>query len=251
MAKKWIPSQKQLSLYDELLRRQNITRKRLLKIRRITESEASSYGGGLPDLVIPKKARRYRDLTRYRFDSYREYRLAMAKLKAEFSDFELSFGKQHYFTNYKNVLLSMISEILDRENIPYREDAQTGKIKPERLGRFSKEEIESYTDKHPELARYFELFNKVSNMYVPKFLTMYFSGDIPVLKYVYLEMEGTLSRYNQIDEFYFKFKDFNRDVIQGNVMKTNLLDFISSRKRITSKEAQTVTKAIWKNGRKK
>ena len=102
MAKKWIPSQKQLSLYDELLRRQNITRKRLLKIRRITESEASSYGGGLPDLVIPKKARRYRDLTRYRFDSYREYRLAMAKLKAEFSDFELSFGKQHYFTNYKN-----------------------------------------------------------------------------------------------------------------------------------------------------
>ena len=251
MAKRWKPSLKQASEYDELLRKQNITRKRLLRIRRITEEESYSGRTGLPDLILPKKARRYRDLSRYTFNSYEEFRELKAKLKAEYSDFELSFSKAHYFQNYKNAILSMLQEEFDKRNIVYDMD-KSGLPKGEGWrGRFTDEQIEDLTYKAPELKKFIEFFNKVAGMNTDSFITMYFSGEIPVLKYIYLEMLGSLKEDNQIERFYSDYQTFWKRFRSGNIMTNRLFDYVSSRKAISPSFSKTLVNAIWKDEKNK
>lgn len=212
-------------MYDELLRRQNVTRKRLLKIRKITEQETSS-GRGLPDLVIPKKARRKRDIMQYKFNSYREYRLTMAKLKAQYGNFELSIGKEYYFKNYVNALKQMIQSVLDSEHIKYEVD-KAGLIYGEGWhGRFTEEQIRDFTGSNRDLKRYFDFYNKIIGMssHLEQFLVMYFFGNIPVLKYIYLEMQGSFES-QQIEMFYDSASSFYKDFRKGNVMYRSLYDY--------------------------
>lgn len=229
MAKKWSPSLKQLSAYDELLRRQNITRKRLLKMRRVTEEEG--VGAPLPDLVLPTKAKRTRDISRYHFDSYEAYRREMKYLYENYSKFELSWTKQHYYRNYKDAILSMLSDKLGELGINFDTD-ERGFLKPEgTAGRFTKEQIEDYTHltKAEYLEDYFNFYNSICGMSSKKFLAMYQAGNIPMLKYIYQEVQGRDTHLNLLDMFMDASKSFIRELKGGNVMLKNLTDFMSDK----------------------
>lgn len=225
MAKKWTPTQRQLTIYDELLRRQNITRKRLLKQRRIAEE-----GGGrasLPDLIIPKKARRYRDFSRYHFDSYEDYRKMLSRLK-EFSDFERSWSREHYQKRYAETILEFIAFYISQENpriqVYDRDDPNKRLILHGEgaRGRFTEEQLND-----PDFAKYrdyLEFYNKIVYMPIDLFMTMYQSGIVPQLKLLYDEIGG--KELGMLDRYQSEYKSFRNELAHGgNVMINNLRDF--------------------------
>lgn len=204
MAKKWTPSQKQLSLYDELLKRQNITRKRLLRRRRIAEEEGSA-GRPLPDLVIPMKAKRYRDFSRYskRFDSYEDYRNKIRALQTLYGGKgspELQFYKESYKRNILNTIRDWIETEINFNQKPAGN-----------FGKYSEEQIYLANKVAEEGGKFLELYNKMIGLSIGEFMTMYDSGFFPKLKYVYQEMKsvGSVS-FSYVDEFLYSYKDFRR-----------------------------------------
>ena len=205
MAKKWTPSLKQLSLYDELLKRQNITRKRLLKRRRIAEQEGSSFGRPLPDLVLPMKVKRHRNVTRYskRFDSYADYRekiKALQNLYGGKGDPLLRYYKETYKKNITNIIKGWIVDILNYKLAP---DGY--------FGRYSDEQIQMANQVAQDGGRFLELYNKMIGLSTGEFMTMYDSGFFPKLKYIYEEMKGVGGvEFSYVDEFLDSFSSFRR-----------------------------------------
>lgn len=229
MAKNWKPTLKQLSVYDELLKRQNIARKRLLKRRRIAEQE-TSFGRGLPDLVIPIKVKRYRDITRYRFNSYEDYRKKVSALQ------ELYGGKgtpdlQYYKQTYKKNILNLIKGWI-QDYIGYRE-------KPEGyFGKYSDEQIQKAYIAIEDGGKFLNLFNKMQSLSTGEFMTMYDFGYIPRIKYIYNEMSGKGVQLNIVDEFLDSFKDYRRQARN----KTNVtVTTVEERKEILEKQGKSET----------
>lgn len=213
MPKKWKPSLKQLSVYDELLARQNKTRKLLLKRRKRAEEE-TSFGRGLPDLIIPKKQRRYRDLMRYltRFDSYEEYRNQIRALQMLYGG-KGSPEFQFYRSSYRNNILNLIKEwIGDYLNFNEKPKGYFGKYSDEQI------QIASIIADGGE--KFLLLYNKMISLSIGEFMTMYDSGYIPKLKYIYAEMKGIGSiEFSFVDEFLSGFSDFRRQAReQRNIM---------------------------------
>ena len=204
MAKKWTPSEKQLKLYDELLKRQNITRKRLLRRRRITEEEGST-GRPLPDLIIPMKARRYRDMSRYslRFDSYADYRNKIRALQLLYGG-KGSPELQFYKENYRKNILDLIKGWIDSE-INFRQ-------KPAGyFGKYSEEQIMIANQSAEDGGKFLELYNKMISLSIGEFMVMYDSGYFPKLQYIYDEMKtvGSVS-FSYVDEFLYSYSDFRK-----------------------------------------
>lgn len=210
MPKKWKPSLKQLSVYDELLARQNKARKRILKRRRIAE-ETSIVGRGLPDLVVPKKQRRYKDLMRYsgRFDSYEEYRNQIRALQ------DLYGGKgspelQFYRSSYRNHILGLIKDwIRDYANFTEKPKGYFGKYSDEQL------QVASIIADGGE--KFLQLYNKLISLSVGEFMSLYDLGFIPKLKYIYAEMKGIGNvEFSYVDEFITSISDFRRQVRESS-----------------------------------
>lgn len=210
MPKRWKPSLKQLTLYDELLKRQNITRKKLLKRRKRAEEE-TSFGRGLPDLVIPKKARRYRDLTRYRFDSYEEYRNQIRALQTLYGG-KGSPELQFYRSSYRNNILNLIKEWIG-EYINFKE-------KPKGFfGKYSDEQIQISSLIADGGEKFLLLYNKMISLSIGEFMAMYDSGYIPKLKYIYAEMKGIGTvEFSFVDEFLSSYSDFRKQAREMNIM---------------------------------
>lgn len=206
MAKKWTPSQKQLQLYDELLKRQNITRKRLLRRRRVIE-ERGGFGRPLPDLVIPMKAKRHRDVQRYAnyFDSYADYRNKMRALQMLYGGKgspELAFYKSSYKHNILEHIKGWIGDYL---NFSEKPDGYFGK--------YSEEQIYKANQIAEDGGKFLELYNKMVGLSTSEFMVMYDSGMIPKLKYIYDEMRnvGEIS-FSFVDEFLDSYRDYRRQV---------------------------------------
>lgn len=206
MAKKWTPSQKQLQLYDELLKRQNITRKRLLRRRRIIEERGGS-GRPLPDLVLPMKAKRSRDISRYAnyFDSYEDYRNKMRALRELYGGKgspELGFYRSAYKRNILDHIKGWIEDYLNFSEKPKGY-----------FGKYSEEQILIANQIADDGGKFLELYNKMISLSTAEFMAMYDTGMIPKLKYIYDEIRnvGSIS-FSYVDEFLDSYSDFKRQV---------------------------------------
>lgn len=220
MAKKWTPSLKQLSAYDELLKRQNIARKRILRRRKIAEEQ----GGGrpLPDLVIPMKARRHRDVTKYKFDSYKEYREKM-KLLSDLYGGKGSPDQQVYKNEYKRNILSIIKDWIDKY-LAFPE-------KPNgRFGKYSEEQIYRANQVAEDGGKFLILYNDLISLSIGEFMAMYDTGYIPTLKVIYEEIQSSNVNLSKVDEFIDSFSDWRRQVREGNRITTA---FDDRKKKIT------------------
>lgn len=236
MPKRWKPSLKQLTLYDELLKRQNITRKKLLKRRKRAEEE-TSFGRGLPDLVIPKKVRRYRDLTRYRFDSYEEYRNQIRALQTLYGG-KGSPDLQYYKETYRNNILGLFYHLDEFGKIQgWIKDYAGFNEKPQgNFGRFSKEQIQRAYIGNEDGGKFLELYNKIISLSIGEFMTMYDFGYIPKIKYIYNEMSGKGVQFAVVDEFLDYYSDYRRQARgKTNVMVTTVLE----RQSILEKKGRT------------
>ena len=201
MAKNWKPTLKQLSVYDELLKRQNYTRKRLLRRRRIMEEE-SSFGRGLPTLVIPMKAKRFRDITRYRFDSYKEYREKLKALR-ELYGTKGSPLKQYYMRTYKENILNMIQDWI-KNKIGFTEEPadpyRAGQTKPYY---YSDIQIAEVGKKD---GRILMLYNELKSLESAKFMALYDADVMPTPRMIYNDITS-MTTYSEIDYF---IEDFDR-----------------------------------------
>lgn len=208
MAKNWKPTLKQLSVYDELLKRQNTTRKRLLRRRRIAEQE-TSFGRGLPDLVIPMKAKRFRDISRYRFDSYEDYRnkiRALQNLYGGKGSPELQFYRSAYRNNILNLIRGWIGDYVNFAEKPKGY-----------FGKYSDEQIQIASIMYEDGGKFLELYNKMTSLSIGEFMSMYDLGFIPKLKYIYQEMKGVGGvEFSFVNEFLDSYYDFRRQVRNGN-----------------------------------
>lgn len=208
MAKKWTPSLKQLSAYDELLKRQNIARKRILRRRKIAEEE----GGGrpLPDLVIPMKARRHRDVTKYKFDSYKEYREKMKALQNLYGG-KSSPEYQFYNEKYRKNILGLIKEWIGKY-IGFTENPKGY------FGKYSNEQIFTLSQVGNDFEKFLIMYNNLISMFTGEFMAMYDTGYIPRLKYIYNAMNG--EKLSEIDEFIDMFSEWRRQIREGNRITT-------------------------------
>lgn len=207
MAKKWTPTQKQLSFYDELLRRQNEVRKQVLRRRRIAE-EGGTFGS-LPDLVIPMKAKRYRDLSRYHFDSYAEYRKARQRLS------ELYGGKSPLKTWYKTAYKGNIMAILK----DWIENKYGYKETPEDKKQWNSKEPTLYSDfqieNAPEgLSRLLEIYNLIEKTDISVFMAMYDLKSFPSLHIIYDDVTGE-ANFGEVDRFINDFEYEKRRVMKS------------------------------------
>lgn len=201
MAKKWKPSQKQLSIYDELLKRQNEVRKQVLRRRKIIEGEGT--GRTLPDLIVPMKARRSRDLN-YSFNSYEDFRKKLKALK-DLYGMNDDATEHFYREKYKNNILGILKDWLG--------------VNP--TGKFGKYE-EGDMLNNPELERYMLVYNDLVSLDIGTLMAMYDSGMIPSLRYIYQDMQGKTS-FSEIDYFISNFKDLRRQARnQRNIMVKDL-----------------------------
>lgn len=205
MAKKWSPSLNQLSAYDELLKRQNQTRKVLLKRRRLYEEEG--VGRSLPDLVLPMKARRFGDVSRYRFDSFQDYREKMRALT------ELYGGSgspvlQYYKKAYKRNILNIVRDWIDAYiGLP---DKPEGKF-----GKYSEDQIDLANRIANDGGKYLDLYNKLISLRTTEFMDMYDSGMIPPLKIIYDEMKDNIN-LSKVDEFLDMFSQYRKEIRENN-----------------------------------
>lgn len=229
MAKKWTPSQKQLSIYDELLKRQNQARKAILRRRRIIEEEG--MGRTLPDLIIPKKVRRYRDMTRYRFDSYKDYREKMRALQNLFGG-KGSPDLQYYRMSYKQNIISVIRDWIDKY-LNFQEKPKS------KFGKYSEEQIYKANQIAEDGGKFLDLYNKYQSMSIAEFMAMYDTGHIPTLKIIYDEIRGvgdtmSPSYFSKVNEFIDNFSDWRRQSREDKNIMVKLFkdrpDIISSYK---------------------
>lgn len=227
MAKKWTPSQKQLQLYDELLKRQNITRKRLLRRRRIIEEEGS-FGRPLPDLIIPMKAKRHRNISRYAsyFDSYEDYRNKIRALQQLYGKGKEDPTFSFYRSTYRNEILGLIKGWIG----DYLNFAE----KPKGFfGKYSEEQIQFVNQIGEDAGKFLELYNKMISLSLGEFMSMYDRGFIPRLKYIYDEIRNVSSiEFSYVDEFLDSYSDFRKQVRENqNVIVKDL----SERPRVAKK----------------
>lgn len=216
----WKPSLKQLSLYDALLKRQNVARKRLLKRRKIAEQE-TSFGRGLPDLVIPKKQRRYRDVMRYapRFNSYEEYRNQIRALQTLYGkgkeEPDYAFYKSTYRKNILDLVKGWISEYINFSEKPQGY-----------FGKYSDEQRQKVALMYDEGEKFLDLYNKMISLSLGEFMSMYDLGFIPKMQYIYEEMRGISKvEFSRVDEFLDAYSDFRRQVRdKSNIMVTSPLE---------------------------
>lgn len=242
MAKKWTPSQKQLQLYDELLKRQNITRKRLLRRRRIAEEEGSS-GRPLPDLVIPQRARRSRNIYRYAnlFDSYADYRNKMKELSRLYGG-KGSPLKAWYKETYRNNILSMIEDWIKNKigfteppADPYREGQKNNYY-------YSDIQIKDVGDKD---GRILELYNYLKSLNINMFMALYDLHSFPSLHIIYDDITSR-GQFAEIDSFIDGFTSIKREVVKTRAYRklvedetmSNRKDYIDSYKLAVENRSQ-------------
>ena len=135
MAKLRRPSQRTIDIYNQLVAKQNQVRKTLIKMHK--QAEETLTAGRLPALVIPKRARKYRnmfsaglsktELKRRLKAFWDKYRTA----KELFSGGVSSYLKQMVFKGYKDLWIEQLGEAPEGKFGRYTPD----QIRLSRMGR--------------------------------------------------------------------------------------------------------------------
>jgi len=185
MAKLRRPSQRSIDIYNQLVEQQNKVRKSLLKLHK--EAEERLGVGRLPALVIPKRARKIRNIfnqglskveLRRRLQAFwRRYRQS----KDLFSQGMSSYIKNTVMKGYKDLWINNQYGIGEAPNGAF--------------GRYSKEQIE-YSDKGDYMEVYNQLFTHGSDF----FLALLYSNRIVEFKYIYADFKGDVERNYYVEQ---------------------------------------------------
>lgn len=203
---------KMVSEYNRIARRINRLRKKILDEHSKNEGNSPKR----PDLIVPRKVKEINDpyaLSREQYKRYLDYaRGLISDISAKTGKKDLeTFYKNAYKNNYLDAILEMINtaypEVIFQRKVGADQDP-TLIEKPSLFGKFSKEQIENY----PDIAEYLELYNQIVALPASQFMDMYNKGYIVYLKYIYLEMLGSMKEYSPLLEQKELIKTFNKTI---------------------------------------
>lgn len=179
----WEVSQQQIDTYIDLLRRQNITRRNILRNRgAVLREPKREKSFRIPSLVVPEHAKITKNRGYYGklFTSYKEYREVIKEKKRLYLNYEKSFYKSTYKRNILEAWKDGIETALDEQG--------SFQTRPENLnGTYSLTQIEE----SGEIGEYMKLYNRIHNMAPERFMKMYDRGVFLPFKYLYNEMVGS------------------------------------------------------------
>lgn len=182
MANKWA------TLYNQLVKKHNKTRKKIIRRKRKQEEEdnARRARGELlprrPSRVTPRQLKPVTgsDAENMSKEKYEEFKKQINEWK---TSSELNFYKEAYKQNYLDVLReNMIGEDPDSREI-FGGKYTTNKVP------YSKEQIENCSDK--EKQDLMKLYNTIYHMSTAKFMALYDNGYIVNLSYIYHGLTDT------------------------------------------------------------
>lgn len=187
MAKFRKPSQRTIDIYNQLVEQQNKVRKTLIKMHK--QAEEMLAVGRLPALVIPKRARKYRNVfyeglskaeLRKRLKAFwNKYRLA----KQMFSGGINTYLKEMVFKGYRQLWLDQIGVL----PASYKEGG--------RFGRYTDYQIEN-----SDMGKAMEVYNMLFTHGSDLFLALLYSDRITEFKYIYDDLVGKVEKNYYLDD---------------------------------------------------
>lgn len=192
------PTKKQVSLYNQLIKKQNKIRTEVLKRRGETEEEAKTGRlPPLPDLVVPRKGKHIS--TRFRFSSKQAFKLKLRALKEAYGQDLIGWYRQNYQNKILDAFLNAINAELN--NLGYFDE-----VKPEVNNRFfSKEQMEEFRDINISdtstrtIYDFMKAYNQLRALPTYQFMDMYDKGYLPAFKFIYADMtQGTYTGLEQL-----------------------------------------------------
>lgn len=189
------PSQRTIDIYNQLVQTQNKVRKTLLKIHKHAEETQSV--GRLPALILPKKARKYRDIfsqglskaelkkrLKAFWDKYR-------KMKQLFSQGLSSYLKNMVFEGYRKLWIEQIGV----EPASYKEGG--------RFGRYTNEQI-----LHSDNGKAMEVYNMLFTHGSDLFMALLYTERVTEFKYIYDDLVGKVEKNYYLDDQISKIRQF-------------------------------------------
>lgn len=180
MAKQWNPTEKQLSVYEETLKKYNKLRKQIIKAHHSLEKITPS--GRMPSLVVPERQRKM-SLRQIRLSGRQVFNLKIRQLKKV-----VHGGLQAFYSDYKKSYLELYRNYIIQD-LP--EGYQ---------GRFYSEFQIKEAD--PEMAQFMHDYNSLVNMNGVVFAFLVKSGRLPEFRYLYAQFVQDFSTY---DNYGYKF----------------------------------------------
>ena len=186
------PSQRSIDIYNQLVETQNKVRKTLIKMHK--QAEETLFVGRLPALVIPKRARKLRNI-------YSEG-LSKAELKKRLERFWKKYReiKELFSGGVSSYLKSMVFK-------GYRDlwREQIG-IDPEgKFGRYSEDQITN-----SDLGRAMEVYNMLFTHGSDLFLALLYTQRVTEFKYIYDDLVGKVEKNYYLEDQVSKISDFIR-----------------------------------------
>lgn len=221
----WTPTQRELKLYDELVRKSNQVRRVLLKSRKNQEKETPV--GRLPALVVPTKKKLSNKInwTRFRKEmGKRAWRRKLKEFKAMFGEGMKSYLKETYKKGYL---------MLWEEHIGERPEGK--------FGRYSQEQIALAGDK---IGRFMEMYNKILVMSPISFYHMAQRGFLVDFQFIYDDLGGKELGFidQQIENISIYWKTFGKTGYKDDKSIADLANIYNQRTftRVAYKEAERI-----------
>lgn len=174
MPRTWKPSQKELSVYEQLLKKYNKMRQQVIKAHRALEEHTPS--GRMPSLVVPERHRKM-TLRQIQIGGRRLFKLKLRQLKTN-----IRGGLGAFFKRYKDGYLELYRDLIGEtpELNPFHSSAK-GFL-------YSEEQIKLAHINEPELAKFMRTYNDIVRLNPAVFTLLIKSGKIPSFQRLYDEL---------------------------------------------------------------
>lgn len=223
----WSPTQRELRLYDELVKKSNQVRRVLKKSRNNQEKETPV--GRLPALVVPtqKKSSNRVNWRRIRREmSRQEWRRKLKEFKLMFGEGMKSYLRETYKKGYL---------LLWQEHI--------GELPEGKFGRYSEEQMAEAGDK---MAKFMEMYNRINGMSPIAFYHMAQKGFLVDFQFIYDDLGGKEFGFidQQIENISLYWKTFGRSGYKDDKSIADLSKVYRYRtfKTVATKEAERLLK---------
>lgn len=190
----WNPSKKQISTYEQLLKRYNKQRKQIERAHRQLEQITPS--GRMPSLVIPERQRKM-TLRQIRMSGRRMFAMKIRQLKKI-----VHGGLQEFYNDYKKSYLELYRNYIIQDD---PEGYQNRFYSPEQIA-----EAERLEGK--EMAQFMHDYNRIVTMNGTVFTFLVKAGKIPEFRYLYRQFENDFEMYENYAQQFHKGLNWARNI---------------------------------------
>lgn len=176
MAKNWNPSKKQLSAYEELVKRYQKVRRKIIKAHR--NFSEFTVSGRLPSLVVPERHRKM-SVNQIRLSGRRLFNLKIKQLKKV-----VAGGLDDFYKKFKDSYLELYRRYI------IEDDPEYNPFGGEKGFLYSEDQIKLKNIDDPKMAQFMIDYNNLVRMNRYLFAFLIKSGKLPEFKQIYREFKG-------------------------------------------------------------